>query len=154
MKISEAKVVKAIPTNSGNGFIKGDVYEFKHHINGLFVTYIKRPISCLKRYECFGKKSSHLWNGKNEYKMGKFNIIEIDGVPVSDVSKYQYTITLVAQKNGALNMYQRYETSFNSNDNVTICIEADAIRSMDGFMRVYKSYRNISELKIIRKKDL
>jgi len=74
-KTLNARLVKAIPTRSGNGFTKDKEYTFTHEINGLYVTYNDNGH---ERYEDFDDISAHLWDGINDQDMGRFVITEIN----------------------------------------------------------------------------
>lgn len=83
------KTLKAFPTTNGNGFEAFKVYTFEHEINGLYKTVLSNGA---ERMECLdGKKSAHLWDGKNWDKAGKF-------VVVTDNSHRKQLVEIAAYK--------------------------------------------------------
>lgn len=76
-KTNNIQFVVAVPTKSGNGFIKGQEYTFEHHRNRLYRTFLDDN-NFVKKYEDFGPRSAHLWDGTGDYEKvaGKFNIVD------------------------------------------------------------------------------
>ena len=70
-KTNNVRKVVAVPTESGNGFVKGREYAFYHKRNGLYVN----KQTGYDKFEDFGKKSAHLWDGHDWDAAGHFEII-------------------------------------------------------------------------------
>lgn len=70
-KTNNARKVVAVPTESGSGFIKGREYAFHHVRNGLYIN----TQTGSDKFENFGEKSPHLWDGHDWDAAGHFEII-------------------------------------------------------------------------------
>lgn len=81
--------LKAFPTKNGNGFEAFKVYNFEHEINGLYKTVLSNGAERMESLD--GKKSAHLWDGKDWDNAGKF-------VVVADNSHIKQLIEVAAYK--------------------------------------------------------
>jgi len=68
------KEINVIPTQSGNGFIKGKTYTAYHIQNGLYVVTIGLAEKIFS-YPVEGLLSPHLWGGRNADEMGEFKLV-------------------------------------------------------------------------------
>lgn len=66
----------AFPTASGNGFKAFELYTFEHVQNGLYSVVLPNGAERVDTLD--GKKSAHLWDGKNWGNAGRFIVVNND----------------------------------------------------------------------------
>lgn len=59
------------PTRSGNGFIAGNRYLARHHLNGLYVITVNGH----DKYIFLEEPSPHLWTGLDWADAGSFELV-------------------------------------------------------------------------------
>jgi len=67
------KTIKVTPTQCGNGFVVGEVYEAHYLMNSLYTITLGLAEKIIQYPN--GANSPHLWDGRNIEEMGSFELL-------------------------------------------------------------------------------